>query len=487
MGKMQQFKREIRSSNGRIFAFDLRNGFGAALGGLFERIARGKVYDKEIREIYGFDEDDGPSPQRVRISAGPQMTPSAKAGKYTALVSLHGVALYDLEYQPYCFSTLLLSQIMESLANDPSVDTIVLDINTPGGHVTGTQEAADAVYKAARRKQVIGIINPLCASAGYWIGSQCTKLIAVPSADVGSIGVFMCHYDCSAMLADAGVKPTFIFAGEYKTEGNSLEPLSADALQFYQSEVNQTYDDFLTAVARGRGLTKDIVLEKFGKGRCYGAPMAKRIGMVDEIATIKLALQSVGLTMEMPEEGGRRRRGDEQSPDESADAGEQQYKIVGEVDGVTGGIVVSGMNIRSISSDDPPSAGEINEQDVTAQVVPHDDCETFTIRQDVDGDQVKFYALGPWPAKSVFCPETFKAQSRCVTEIGGTITIAVENGAAVYSKVGITQDGDWVCHLAGGSSWTAPPDSPEEAASKAEAKRAAEANARRRRLAVLSA
>jgi len=289
------------------------------------------------------------------------------------------------------------------------------------------------------------------------------------------------------MLADAGVKPTFIFAGEYKTEGNSLEPLSADALQFYQSEVNQTYDDFLTAVARGRGLTKDVVLEKFGKGRCYGAPMAKRIGMVDEIATIKLALQSVGLTMEMLEEGGRRRRGDEQSPDESADAGEQQYKIVGEIDGVSAGIVVSGMNIRSIGSDDPPSAGEINEQDVTEQVVPHDDCETFTIRQDVDGDQVKFYALGPWPAKSVFCPEMFKAQSRCVTEIGGTITIAVENGAAVYSKVGITQDGDWVCHLASGSSWTAPPESPEEAASKAEAKRAAEANARRRRLAVLSA
>jgi hypothetical protein len=45
MGLMQRFKREIRSVNGKALAFDLRNGIGAALGGLFERIARGKVHD----------------------------------------------------------------------------------------------------------------------------------------------------------------------------------------------------------------------------------------------------------------------------------------------------------------------------------------------------------------------------------------------------------------------------------------------------------
>jgi ClpP class serine protease len=145
------------------------------------------------------------------------------------VLSLHGVAMYDSEWQPYCFSTLLLSQIMGRLAADPQIETIVLDIDTPGGMVTGTQEAADAVFAARRKKRVIGLVNPLCASAGYWIASQCSEIVGVPSADIGSIGVFMCHYDCSAMLADAGIKPTYIFAGEYKTEGNSSEPLARKA------------------------------------------------------------------------------------------------------------------------------------------------------------------------------------------------------------------------------------------------------------------
>jgi hypothetical protein len=52
MGKMQQFKREIRSAVGKQLAFDVRSGYGAALSGLFERIGRGhKVYDSEIREM----------------------------------------------------------------------------------------------------------------------------------------------------------------------------------------------------------------------------------------------------------------------------------------------------------------------------------------------------------------------------------------------------------------------------------------------------
>ena len=302
MGKMQQFKREIRSVNGKMLAFDMRNGFGAVLGGLFEQIARGKVSDKAVLETFGLERGEkGAYTERVRT--GPILAPSATRGKYTAVVTLHGTALYNLEWQPMAFSTRLLSQTLDQLANDPSIDQIVLDINTPGGHVTGTAEAADAVWAARKKKPVIGIINPLCASAGYWIGSQCSKLIAVPSADVGSIGVFMCHYDCSAMLADAGIKPTFIYAGEHKVEGNSMEPLSEEARSWFQSEVDQTYRDFIAAVARGRGVSSDDVLEKFGKGRCYSAQMAKRVGMIDEIQTVKMALKGVGLTLEMPQYG----------------------------------------------------------------------------------------------------------------------------------------------------------------------------------------
>ena len=61
----------------------------------------------------------------------------------------------------------------------------------------GTDEAADAVFAASEHKRVVGLINPLAASAAYGIGAQCSELVAIESADVGSIGVFMTDCDMS--------------------------------------------------------------------------------------------------------------------------------------------------------------------------------------------------------------------------------------------------------------------------------------------------
>ncbi len=160
--------------------------------------------------------------------------------------------------------------------------------------MTGTQEAGDAVWNARKRgKNIVGLVNPLCASAAYWIGSQCSALIGVPSADVGSVGVFLLHLDFSGALADAGVKPTFIFAGENKTEGNFYEPLSAGAKDFYQSDVNEIYRQFLATVSRGRGVPVGTVRSTFGGGRCFDARKALSLNMIDAIATRDAAVRSI--------------------------------------------------------------------------------------------------------------------------------------------------------------------------------------------------
>lgn len=320
MNKMREFRRQLRSSVGKPLAYQIRDGFGASVAGVLERVIRGqRVHDAELSEVlaYDDDDDDGARPQRVSISAGPVIVPGAGQGKATAIVTMRGVALYDLEFQPYCYSSLLLAQTMSALANDAAIGTILLDIATPGGQVTGTPEAADAVYAARQKKRVVALVNPLCASAGYFVASQATHIVAVKSADIGSIGVFMMHADCSGLMEQMGVKPTFIFAGENKVEGNPYEPLSDDAKGYFQSEVDTLYGDFLKAVARGRGISVQEVEERFGKGRTMLAPEAKKVGMIDEIATVEGALARVGVTM-IP---GRDRRGEHEDPAPQAEAG----------------------------------------------------------------------------------------------------------------------------------------------------------------------
>lgn len=464
MGLMRRFKREIRSANGRILAFDIRSGYGSTLAGLFERIARGPVLDSEIREIMdgrptagGRAGDEGDE-RRVEIEAGPTITPSAKAGKFNALVSLHGVAMYDVEYQPYAFSTLRLSQVMGRLASDPSIDQIILDIDTPGGMVTGTQEAADAVWAARKKKPVIGLVNPLCASAGYWIASQCSSIVGVPSADIGSIGVFMCHYDCSVMLQNAGIKPTYIFAGEYKTEGNSSEPLTAEGLAWFQSEVDQTYSDFINAVARGRGVTAQNVLDKFGKGRCFGAPMAKKVGMIDSISTIQGALASWGVP-DLAQEANRRRAGEPDAP--AAEEPEAEEAAA-------------------------PAA---------AVFMTQDGCEPCSFMQVTAPGVMTTYAAQAWPQKIAVAHELISGgANRCILAAGDTVTIAVANGAAVYTKIGETVDEYWICTLEPNSSYEPMPATPDPAAAAvqrpatdADAARKNGAEVHRQRLALLSA
>lgn len=431
MGTMRKFKREIRNVNGRPLAFDMRTGFGASLTPLLERIARGRVDDSEIREMFlgQAEADDDDARQRAEILAGPTIVPGTKTGRFTALVSCHGIAMYDVEYQPYAFSTLRLSQIIGRLAADPTIETIFLDIDSPGGYVTGTQEAADAVFAARKKKRVVALVNPLAASAAYWIASQAETIIGVPSADVGSIGVFMTHYDCSKMLEDAGIKPTYIFAGEYKVEGNSTQPLGDEAKAWFQSEVDGTYSDFVNAVARGRGVSAATVMDKFGKGRCYGAKLAKKLGMIDEISTIQGALASWGIP-DMAQEANRRRAEGEDTENEpqSPTADAEAY--------------------------DPKAPLEIN-----MDFLLEDGCKPAVFMLDTKPGVVTTYAQDPWPEKTAVTREAIDslAGSRCAFLFGDSLTIAVANGAAVYTKIGETADGTMIFKLEPNSSYSPPP------------------------------
>jgi len=322
--KIGNMRRELRNSVGRPVAYQIREGLGASLVPVLERVMRGdKVLDGEF---YGAVVDDAPEKSATRDAiakqlAGPMIIPAGKGGKSTALVSMRGMAMYDVEYQPMAFSTLLLSQTMAALGADPDIGLIILHIDSPGGVVTGTKEAADAVYKARQSKPVVALVNPLCASAAYWIASQASEIVAVPSADVGSVGVFMMHAECSKMLEMDGVKPTFIFAKDspYKIEGNSFEPLSEEAEEYFQGEVDAIMTEFVKAISRGRGVPVSKVLADFGKGRTMLAPAAKTAGMVDRCAPLGQALGRWGIGGGVAEV--RQRRGEDDTPDANAVAG----------------------------------------------------------------------------------------------------------------------------------------------------------------------
>jgi signal peptide peptidase SppA len=165
-------------------------------------------------------------------------------------------------------------------------ETVVIDVDTPGGSVAGLTEAADAIYRLRQRKPVIAISNTLAASAGYFLASQASRVVASPSSYTGSVGTILIHADESRMWDGKGVTFTTITAGKDKALGSELEPLEDEGRRYLQGLVDSAYADFTRAVARGRNVpVREVRGPRFGEGRVLTATEAKRAGMVDAIAT----------------------------------------------------------------------------------------------------------------------------------------------------------------------------------------------------------
>ena len=180
------------------------------------------------------------------------------------------------------------AQLREAEA-DAEVYAVVLDIDSPGGEVTGMFTVAEQVRQLAAIKPVTAFVNDMAASAAYGIASAATEIVVSPTSIVGSIGVVLTHLDRSAELEQKGVKATLIYAGNHKVDGNPFGPLS-DAVQAdLQTEVMKFYDQFVGLVARGRsGLTEEAI--RATEARTFLGQEAIDRGLADRIASLDAVL-----------------------------------------------------------------------------------------------------------------------------------------------------------------------------------------------------
>lgn len=185
------------------------------------------------------------------------------------------------------------SRDLTSLVQDPEIDAIIMDIDSPGGSVAGVEETGAIIAAATKKKPILAHANATAASAAYWLGSQASEFWVTPSGQVGSIGVLVVHHDGSAAMESAGIKTTFIVAGKYKAEGSAEAPLTDEARDFIKMRVDQYYDTFVKAVAKGRGVSEKAVRGGFGEGRVVGARDALAMGMVDGIGTMEQVIDRV--------------------------------------------------------------------------------------------------------------------------------------------------------------------------------------------------
>lgn len=173
--------------------------------------------------------------------------------------------------------------------DDPKVDAIVLNIDSPGGEANGVSELADQIYQARGKKPIIAYVGGTGASAAYWLAAAADEIVLNDTALVGSIGTVMSVTDTRERDAKAGVQRYEIVSSQspYKR----VDPATDAGRAKYQALVDALSDVFIGKVAQFRGVSTDEVLKNYGQGdvlvgqSAVGAGMADRVGSFEGLMT----------------------------------------------------------------------------------------------------------------------------------------------------------------------------------------------------------
>ena len=176
---------------------------------------------------------------------------------------------------------------------DDNVSAIVLEINSPGGQVDGTELLGETVRQS--QKPVVAYVAGYAASAAYWVASQCREIVmeSATTSDVGSIGVLAVHVDASAAYEKEGYKVTILRSdgSEDKALFNGIEPLSDVVVNETKASLNLIRSTFVKIVKAGRpGISATVF-----SGKMYPGKEALTLGMADRIGYLGDAIRRADL------------------------------------------------------------------------------------------------------------------------------------------------------------------------------------------------
>lgn len=175
-------------------------------------------------------------------------------------------------------------ELLEALTSDVSVKAVVLHINSPGGSAVASDEIYTKVRELREVKPVVARLSDVAASGGYYIAAGADKIVANQATLTGSIGVISQIPDLSGLFDKLGVNLQTVKTGEFKDIGSPSRALSEAELTIFQSAITDAFDQFVLAIADGRGMPEDVV-RTLADGRFYSGKQAKEAGLVDELGT----------------------------------------------------------------------------------------------------------------------------------------------------------------------------------------------------------
>lgn len=213
------------------------------------------------------------------------------------VVNLSGMIMDSDEKSVFSLTDTTSSTIkkLRKAAENPKIKAVLIRINSPGGTVATSQELNQAVTKLKEKKPVFTSMGDICASGGYYVACATDKIYANPGTLTGSIGVILNGMNFKGLADKLGVQPQVVKSGLFKDIASPYRAMTDDERKILQGLIDDSYDQFVNAVATGRKMKVDDV-KKIADGRIYSGRQAKKNGLVDELGSYQDALDELQAT-----------------------------------------------------------------------------------------------------------------------------------------------------------------------------------------------
>lgn len=181
---------------------------------------------------------------------------------------------------------------LQKAKEDKNIKGVLFVVDSPGGSVAPSVELAYAIKELKEIKPVVVYASGVIASGSYYASIWANKIIANPGSIVGSIGVIMQGVNTEELMEKIGVSTQTVKAGKYKESGTPTRKWFDYEEKQLQAVIDDTYNMFISDVASARNLdVKNHTI--FADAKIFTSKQAKDVGLVDEVATLSYAQNSL--------------------------------------------------------------------------------------------------------------------------------------------------------------------------------------------------
>lgn len=208
-----------------------------------------------------------------------------------AVISVNGPTISHSSFFSQIFGIASYDDIQErfnQVAEEASIDTVLMELDTPGGNAGGVPEMSD--YISAYNDNIHPVIaynSGNMFSAAMWYGTAGSSVMSGKYTRVGSVGVITQTQEVTKMLEEIGVSVEVFRSAPFKALGGPYEKMTDKSRGVIQEMVDETHQDFVSALSNNRNLSPEKVVTEIATGKTFRAQKGVELGLVDAIMPLE--------------------------------------------------------------------------------------------------------------------------------------------------------------------------------------------------------